>query len=761
MKKVILFLVFLSSLFAFSQKKVLFLQSYQSGINWSRDTLFTIENELKKSFPTAYLMVDSLDGKRVHSDEYYESVFSHYQFKYRDFNPDVIIASDNDALKFLDRYHSRLFPTTPVIFFGINGFREDMISNKAFFKGVSEKSDIKKNIDLILTLQPNIKNILLVSDKTTTGKVHQSKIKKLIDSYKNINLLFLKDDTDLDEINSYISKLDSRNSAVFLMSYTKDKYSNMYYHLDSAKYIAQNSKIPVYGLLESYIKTGHFVGGYVTSARADSLLAISLAKLILNGDDISLINNVVDREKIAVFDFKKLQEFNIDSDFLPSGAIILNRKASFYENNRELILRVIALIFALLALIGILLLNIKRRKLAELNLKRSKESYEVLVETMNEGLLYVDKNYKIIYANSKIYEFFPTKLSIERQNLKDLFNEEIHTIIQNHSFSKFDKSYEINFEKYGKEFNFLLSPKTILDDDREFKGIILVLTDISEQKLLERDLIDFNRNLTDKVEDEIKRRQRQEKLLLEQSKMGQIGQIMSSIAHHWRQPLNVISLAIQSIDFKFALNDRVDRDDIEELLTATIPNIEFMSNTIDNFRNLFKPSVEKMDFDLTTCLIESLSLILARVEENKIDFKFEFYGKFFDIKKENIEIFDKVLINGYPNELKHVILNLVNNSIDSIVKKEPEIDFKAQILVKFFIENSVATIEIIDNGVGIKDDIFDKIFDPYFTTKFESRGIGIGLFMSKMIIEKNMDGSISADKLEDGALFRISLNLLN
>jgi PAS domain S-box-containing protein len=286
--------------------------------------------------------------------------------------------------------------------------------------------------------------------------------------------------------------------------------------------------------------------------------------------------------------------------------------------------------------------------------------------------------------------------------------------------------------------------KAIFDEEGNAIRMIGFHTDISRQRELQESLQDLNKNLENKVEEQLSKLRRSEQLLIEQSKLASMGEMIGSIAHQWRQPLNTLSLRKEML-----ISDYEDNRLTDEIVAQYSENVDntlqYMSRTINDFRNFFMPSKEKVRFNIFEVIKSVNSIISAQLKANEIKLVIE--------NKNSEDIF----IYGYPNEFKQVIINLINNSKDAILLnkiKNGRIDIKIKEPKEF-----ILNILVCDNGGGIKEDIIFKVFEPYFTTKFKSQGTGIGLYMSKTIIEKNMDGELTVNNTENGACFKISFDL--
>jgi len=170
-----------------------------------------------------------------------------------------------------------------------------------------------------------------------------------------------------------------------------------------------------------------------------------------------------------------------------------------------------------------------------------------------------------------------------------------------------------------------------------------------------------------------------------------------------------------------------------------------MSKTIDDFRNFFKPNKIEESFNINDSINKSVSLVESSFENNNIEMKINYSEK-------------SLVVRGYPNEFSQALVNLLNNAKDAFLESTDEIKSK-KLIINSYNNSKYAIVEIIDNAMGIDVEIIEKIFDPYFSTKEEGKGVGIGLYMTKMIIEKNMNGLISVSNLENGVIFTIKLPL--
>ncbi len=252
-------------------------------------------------------------------------------------------------------------------------------------------------------------------------------------------------------------------------------------------------------------------------------------------------------------------------------------------------------------------------------------------------------------------------------------------------------------------------------------------------------LKELNETLERRVEDEIEKNREHEQLLVQKSKFIALGEMISNIAHQWRQPLSELSSIFMFVKFKYNIG-QLDEETMNKKSKEAEIVLEYMSHTIDDFRNFFMPKKEKEVFNLRSAMDSIMTIISSALSNNKINI--------------TICVDGDLTINTFLNEFEQVVLNIITNAKDVLIEKKVENPW-----IKIYTEetNSSIIIYIEDNGGGVKVEPKNKIFEPYFTTKKDSDGTGIGLYMSKIIVDKNMNGKLRVRNTLEGTKFGISI----
>ena len=249
-------------------------------------------------------------------------------------------------------------------------------------------------------------------------------------------------------------------------------------------------------------------------------------------------------------------------------------------------------------------------------------------------------------------------------------------------------------------------------------------------------LYELNRDLELRVKEEVQKNEEKQKILFAQSRFASLGQMIANIAHQWRQPLTELNLSLFSL--KNAIDG--DRDRVEVYYEDAKRTIKSMSHTIEDFQHFFNPNKPVELFDPVSSFDDALALIQKDLKKAKITL--------------HTALGKNIHITGVSNELTQVLINLLQNAKEALVEIPEE---ERSITVSIAEEEGGVTISVEDGGSGIKEEHLEKIFDPYYSTKHASQGTGLGLFMSRMIVQQSLKGSITAANTETGAILTITI----
>ncbi len=725
MKKIILFsLILITFLFAQKPKEVLLLHSYHKGYIWSDDISKTIEKRFNE-YDNIELTTVYMDTKRVADPIYLDQLAKLYkqQFQKRDF--DLILASDNNAFDFVINYHTYLFKNLPVLFCGINNFDKAFLEQnymKKYMTGVVEQVDLEKNFELIKDLHPNLKKLLIINDTSKTGYAVKRDLRPIMKKYEKIFEIEYIDNLEINGITKKVSELKDDTVVLFVLLF-KDTTGKYFTYKQGFKEIRKASNVPIYGLWDFYLNYG-IVGGLLTSAVGQGDAISKMAIDIIEGKKISQIPILEKSPNEYMFDYKELERFNIDITKHVDDYTIINQPSLEYKKVTKFFILAILIIMILSIIVVTLRANIKRRLRVEHALSNRLEFDKVLLDTIPNPIYYKNTQGKFLGCNLAFANLVNEhRDQVIGKTAFDFFTNEVaskNTIIDKELLKTFSTSTsEFTFYTSSNQMKHIILNKAVYKNiDQSVGGIVCIMDDITE-------------------------RVQQKQFLIQQSKLAEMGDMIAAIAHQWNEPLVELSALVQDIQTSYLLNELKDVE-VNDFVQDSMVQIKYMSRTLNDFRNFLKPSTKKKLFSISKSLTEINEIIGKQVFYSNIEMTFNY-------KNKNEEL----LIYGYENEFKQVLLNLINNAKNKIMEKQLDIKEKGNIIININRCINFNTIEIIDDAGKIDEEIIHSIFQPYFTTK--SDGTGLGLYMAKVIIEDKMRGTITVRNEDDNVVFSIKL----
>lgn len=389
--------------------------------------------------------------------------------------------------------------------------------------------------------------------------------------------------------------------------------------------------------------------------------------------------------------------------------------------------------------------DITKRKRIEEKLRESEERYRNMMESAHDWIWEINADGIYTFSSHHVHEILGyTPEEIVGKRPFDLMDDDDADRIER-QFGQISQQrlpihnlINVNRHKDGRTVILETNGVPFYDLQGRFLGYRGMDRDITDQKKLEASLQQYNEMLECRVAERTDELRKKDRLLLHQSRLAAMGDMINNIAHQWRQPLNVLGLNLQRLPLYYEMG-KFDQQLLDTSIEDAMDLIQHMSQTIDDFRDFFKPEKVKVRFSVKRAILQTVNLVSDSLTHHQI--------------KLIVHIDHDSCINGYPNEFSQVALNILQNARDAL--KERKIR-DALITISCFIEDGKTVTTITDNAGGIPEDIIDKIFEPYFSTK-GVQGTGIGLYMSKNIIESNMGGKLSVRNLDGGAEFRIEV----
>lgn len=413
-KKIFIFIIFFFIILNFQvptkadvSKKILILNSYNEELQWTRDIQEGIEKTLeKKDNPSIYY--EYMDLKNNTGERYISMLNELYKEKYKDTKFDAIICSDNDALNFMVKYGENIFGETPVVFCGINDFKDEMLQGKNNYTGVVETIDVESTIESILDLQENVKNIIIISDSMTSGKINEELARKAISKFSyDINFKFYND-VKVSEILKERNKLDS-NAAILIVGQLKSE-DGKYIPYEKIKNELKSFNIPIY-VCWDFLLSDNIIGGKVIDGYSQGKTAAEMVLKILDDEKIESIPIEWETHSEFIFNYNELMKYEISIENFPSNYNMINKPFSFYDTYKIQIYVVFGVITFLLILVGVLIINIRKRVITERELNRNYEELNVVYEELAATEESLEMQYNEVQASEERY-----KLAVDGSN---------------------------------------------------------------------------------------------------------------------------------------------------------------------------------------------------------------------------------------------------------------------------------------------------------------------------------------------------------
>lgn len=391
-----------------------------------------------------------------------------------------------------------------------------------------------------------------------------------------------------------------------------------------------------------------------------------------------------------------------------------------------------------------LVYDLTERKRAEAEARESEEKYRTLIQKIQAAVVVHGADTKILTSNAMARELLGlTEAQLMGKRAMDphwhFFGEdgarlpvEAYPVNRVLETGKPLRNLVLGVHRPSREDHVwvLVNADPLFGEQGRILQVIVTFSDITE-------LETYRNHLETTVRNEVQKRLAQEKVMLQQAKLAAMGELMGNIAHHWRQPLAAIALKIQEIQDANEYGE-LDKAGLEREVRESMDLLEKMSEEINRFSRFFRTRSEKQRFSIAKLIHEAVEI-----------------SHFQDIEglTLTIDADPEILIDGHPEEYGQALINLLHNAREVFAKREISTPKLAITLEEN--DEGKSVLCVTDSAGGIEEELLDKVFEPYFTTKFQSTGTGLGLYIARMMIESNMAGTITAENVEGGAEFCI------
>ncbi len=708
-----------------SSKEILILHSYHPGFPWTDETMRGMQQVLDTSENSINFHVEYLDTKRHPDPEYFAHVLDailHYKLKNKSF--DLILVSGNEALNFVIEHKKDLFPSMPIVFSGVEKTVSPLYDDDTLLTGVVESPEYDDLIETIITLQPDTHEIIVIgSHRDLTGRIENKLLTEAAFNYSGRTNFTYWNDLNAEQIAPELRKL-KQGQVVFINGPVVDKRGKLLSFTAKNNLLTENCSVAMYSPWDLCLGHG-IIGGRLGSPREQGRLAANLVLDVFAGTPPEKGYVLTPDQPEPVFDYNQLKKFHIPQSRLPEGFRLINSPLRFVALPPQMIWTIAGSFIASLAIIILLINNIRQRRNAAARLRQSEQQYkhlshqfQVILDGIPDGLTLISREMKVIWSNKGAgTSYFNKKLgSVPGEYCcKLLYNRSV--ICDNcPAIMAFESGHAAEATITTPDDRILEAKAfPLLGDTGEVINVIMLASDITEKSRL--------------VEESIR-----------SSRLASLGELVAGIAHEINNPNALILLNAELVqkscaaaapilqehyqtagDFPLGALDYSEmRTELPLLFKELFDAATRIKNIVHDLKDFARPDTVEIneDIDLNEIIQAAVRLIGNTIKNSTHRFR-AYYGN------------DMPLIRGNFQRIEQVVINLVINACQSLTNKEDGV----QLSTFYDPEKKRNCLLIRDEGVGIKPEILPFITDPFFTTKREEGGTGLGLSVTLRIVQ--------------------------
>jgi len=715
-------------------KEIVLLSSYHIGFKWSSDIDQAITNHFKKNESTR-LFHEFMDSKRFNNENYFEALKQTYFLKYNNHKVDGVICIDNRAFEFFMKNGEEIWGDVPAVFCGVNNIEEyASFLKKNKHAVVLENIDIQGTIELISQLQPDIKEIIAISDQTLSGLIFLDQFKTGIQAYTEQIQYRTIDASNPEFLKNQLTKLKPGNNAIYLLSLYTNRNGIANEMLKESTYFFDDINIPVYSNWD-FLMPGCIVGGKILTGADQGKHAAKLLEMLLNGEKVPQFTSPSQKN---IFDYEKLKEFNVEIPETVISYQIINKPRNFINEFRNELIIILSILTSLLFIIILLISNMIKRKKVELDLIKSEKRLELAVDGANEGLWDIDFSTKELYFNDR-FALLLGYNSLDELNITiDNWMINIHA----NDIKRVEQAF--NLHKHGKTEAFRCEVRLRMKNGKyAWFSILGKITEKWHDSTIRITGIIQNINNQKEFENELRvaKERAEESDRLKSS-------FLANMSHEIRTPMNAI-LGFTDL----LMESDMTENEKTEYLSMIKKSGENLLSLINDIIDISKIESGQLKINLQMTDLHSMLKDLSSLGNTLINT----LNKNIELRLLINNIDDKLDIRTDHLRLYQILLNLISNAIK--FTDHGYIDISYRLLDDQHIEISVK-----DTGPGISESdqsiIFERFRQIDESTIKKHGGTGLGLFICKSLVEL-MNGSIEVKSPKSGgAQFLVALPCL-
>ena len=710
-------------------KEIVVLNSYHPGFKWTAD----INDAIAKHFRTiesTRLFTEFMDSKRFNSEPYFQTLLEQYKLKYRDHQIDGIICSDNRAFDFFIEHGKEIWGDIPAVFCGVNNIDKQLhVLNPSKHAVVYELIDVKGTIELIEDLQPELEEIIVISDQTLSGKIFLNQFIEAFESENRRYAYRVINNANHQQLKQTLNFLPSENRAIYLLSLYTERNGIPNEMLLESHYFFKDVDIPLYSNWD-FLMPNLIVGGRILKATDQGKLSAQLMQQLL----FDQTNNVHNHPKThTIIDHNVLEQFDLNINGLTKGTLLINEQLNYVKQHKKELIIILSLLIVFVFIILLLVSDIIKRKSVEINFIDSEKRLELAISGANEGLWDINLEKKNIYLNDQ----FGKLLGYSNSEEVPLTLDNWQSFVNQQDVEQVKEAY--NLHRIGKADAFQCEAR-LLNKDKTLTWVSIhgkiteridgvpyritgIIININNQKAFESEL------------------QKAKERAEESDRLK--SSFLANMSHEIRTPMNAI-LGFTDLLIYGQLSPS-EQYEYMNLIKRSGENLLTLINDIIDISKIesgeLKISPELINIHLLIKEVYSVGLSLCTSLNKQVELKL------------NAPVDNGLMIFIDPLRLYQILLNLVSNAIKFTEKGMVEINYT--------LCDTELTISVKDTGPGISDEdqkvIFERFRQVDESTIKKHGGTGLGLSITKSLVEL-MNGSITINSERGkGALFSVNL----